>query len=73
MTKDEFIEYHRHELGGWLLDAATAQRTGSELALSIRFAMKRIDARLSLMFDQLQPKAEANHKPATPPAQPTRK
>lgn len=53
MTKEEFIEDHRHELGGWILDAATAMRTGGELAVSIRQAMRRIDARLSMMFDQL--------------------
>lgn len=53
MSKEEFIETHRHEIGGWLLDAATAMRTGGDLALSIRTAMKRIDARLAVMYDQL--------------------
>jgi hypothetical protein len=55
MTKDAFVDAHRHEIGGWLLDAATSGRTGGQLAASVRLYMKKIDLRLSSMYDQLVP------------------
>jgi hypothetical protein len=55
MSREEFIESHRHFFGGLVLDAATAQRTGADLALSIRTVMKRIDAELGKAFDSLKP------------------
>lgn len=71
MTKEEFVEEFRHEIGGMVLDAATAQRTGAELALSIRTVMRRIDAKLGQMYDALAPAPEqpkpgpqTNGKPA---------
>ena len=72
MSREEFIDKFRHEIGGMVLDAATAQRTGADLAMSIRFVMKRIDATLGAAFDLMQPPApikapERNGTPATQP------
>ncbi len=72
MTRDEFIDKFRHEIGGMVLDAATAHRTGAELAVSIRFVMKKIDATLGAAFDSLAPapKQPAPERNGTPAAQP---
>ena len=62
MTRDEFIEKFRHEIGGMVLDAATSGRTGAELSVSCRYIMRRIDAVLAAAFDSLHPPV----KPAPP-------
>jgi hypothetical protein len=56
MTKEKFIEAHRHEIAGWVMDAYTSGRTGAEAACAMRNTMKLIDARLAAMYGQLQPK-----------------
>jgi hypothetical protein len=54
MTREAFIELHRHELAGYVADAALFQRQGGELALWLRTKMRQIDQRLGEMFDQLR-------------------
>lgn len=56
--KEEFVEKFRHHFGGLVLDAATANRSGAELALSIRNVMKSIDKKLGEAFDMLTPPAK---------------
>lgn len=56
MNKDEFIRLHQHEIAGWIVDAATAGRSGGELASWLRFAMKKIDSRLAMIYDDLTAK-----------------
>lgn len=62
MTRSEFIDRWRHEISGLALDGATAQRTGADLALWARGLMRKVDAHLASMFDQLvvEPKPVAN-------------
>ena len=71
MTKAEFVELHRHEIAGWILDALTHHRSGAELAICVRGIMRKIDERLGTMYLQLvpldplvkeAPKPEANGK-----------
>jgi hypothetical protein len=59
-AREKFAEEFRHYFGGLVLDAATAGRTGAELALSLRHVMKGIDKKLGEAFDMLVP--------PTPPA-----
>lgn len=56
-AREDFINQFRHHFGGMVLDAATAQRTGAALAMSIRFVMKDIDKKLAEAFDMLVPPA----------------
>lgn len=53
MTRAEFVERHRHEIAGFLLDAVTQDRKGGELAMWLRLKMRAIDTRLSIMWDEL--------------------
>lgn len=66
MTKQAFIEKHRHELAGLVADAFTVTARGGPLAIMIREAFKKIDARLALIYDELcpAPHVPANGKPA---------
>ncbi len=64
MNRLEFIERYRHELGGMILDAATAQRTGADLSMALRHVMRTIDSRLGEMYDAL--------RPSTPPTVPAK-
>ena len=63
----EFIEKHRHELAGLVLDGATFNRTGGELALWCRNIMYRTDAKLALFFDELIPAPKPDMSKATEP------
>lgn len=53
MTRDEFLERHRHELAGLVLDAAVGERRGADLAIFLRNAMKRTDALLGAVWADL--------------------
>ena len=66
MTRSDFIDKWRHEIAGLALDGATAQRTGADLALWARGLMKKVDAHLASMFDQLvvEPKPVGNGQAA---------
>lgn len=56
MTREEFIQSHRHEFGGLVLSAATAGLTGAALSVFLRGVYQRIDAELSQAWQELQPK-----------------
>lgn len=55
MTRDAFVFKWRHEIGGLVLDAATAQRTGANLSVALREVMRRIDQMLATMHGELVP------------------
>jgi hypothetical protein len=55
MKRSEFIDKYKHRIAGFVCDAATAGRTGAELAVFLRHAMKQLDAEIGAMFDALQP------------------
>jgi hypothetical protein len=57
MTKQEFIEKWRYELGGMVCDAATHDRKGSELAMWERRMFQKQDVILAKMYDELVPNA----------------
>lgn len=68
MTRTEFVERHRHEIAGLVLDAATHGKHGSELAAWLRGVMRVIDTRLMQMHAELTATTEevppnANGKP----------
>ena len=67
MTRQQFIERHRHEIGGLVLDAATWGAHGSELSVRLRHVMRAIDAKLAEVYDDLvpplEPAAPAKEKP----------
>ncbi len=53
MTRDEFLIRFRHELEGWLLDAAMTQRSGSDLSMFLRMMRQKIESKLGVMFDAM--------------------
>lgn len=72
MTKQQFIERYRYELGGIVMDAATHCRQSGELAIWTRRMFERHDRMLERMFDELcpaplagvkAPSANGVHKP----------
>ena len=62
MTRQQAIEKYKHEFAGFVLDAATAGRSGGELSLWLRTAVQRIDAKIGAMFDEI---TAPEDKPAT--------
>jgi hypothetical protein len=66
VTRADFIERHRHELSGMVLDAATTQAKGAELSLLLRGLLRKVDLKLGAIYDSLAAKAEA---PPPAPAQ----
>lgn len=77
MSKDDFLDRHRHEIIGLILDAATSGRTGADLSLWLRRVGGRVDDKLAQIWQELrpeQPKAMEPPKPNGPqkaPQQPT--
>lgn len=67
MTRQEFIERHRHEIGGMVLDAATAGLHGEALSVFVRGIMRKTDLLLGRMHDELRPPEPL---PAKAPARP---
>lgn len=55
MTRQEFVELHRHQIAGLVLDAATAGRNGAELSQWLKLAMGKIDQQLGKMWENLSP------------------
>ncbi len=49
-TETEFLEEHRHEFGGYVLDALQIGVSGPALALFLRNILKKIDARLVTIY-----------------------
>ena len=65
MTRTEFVELHRHQIAGLVLDAATHGKTGGELSVWLRGVMAKIDAQLGRAWDSLHSAANNGHdKPA---------
>lgn len=64
MTKSEFVSEWRHELDGWILDAAMSSRSGSDLSIWLRSMRAKIEVKLGNIYDSLTEPA------AKPPAQP---
>ncbi len=52
MTRNEFLELLRHELGGLVLEAYGFGRGGADGALFIRNASRKIDAKLSEAYEK---------------------
>jgi hypothetical protein len=69
VTRSDFIERHRHELSGMVLDAATTQAKGAELSLLLRGLLRKVDLKLGAMYDSLAAKAEAPPAPVPPARQ----
>lgn len=74
MTRDEFIEKHRHELMGIITDAALLKPDGAMFARWLREQMRRMDVRLVAIYEEFNPPpkpaapqaASVNGKPAQP-------
>ena len=64
MTRIEFVNEYRHELDGWILDAAMESRKGAELSIFLRQMRAKIEAKLATMHDAL-----TNERPAVQPVQ----
>lgn len=47
MKKDAFVEKYHHLIAGMILDAATAQRSGTDLSLWLRLVMSKVDSMLN--------------------------
>lgn len=62
LTREEFIDRHRHELAGMVVDAATFGEHGAPGAMLLRGLMKKIDARLATIYGELTD--PPNGKPA---------
>ena len=73
MTKDQFVERHRHKLGGMILDGLVCSAKGDELSMRIRSLLRGVDQLLAQMYSELCPEPKENGQ-AKPPAQaPARK
>lgn len=64
MTQKEFTERFRHEVEGWLLDAAMSGRSGAELSIWLRHMRARIETKLGQMWQDMQSKAPGSGAPA---------
>lgn len=76
MTRQEFIEAWRHEIGGLILDAATRQSTGPELSLRLRHVLRHVDTLLGRIYADLSkeaPKAEKAEREDAPKTLPLTK
>lgn len=60
MTRQEFVELHRHQIAGLVLDAATAGRQGAELSVWLKLVMGKIDQQLGKMWNDLHPPTNGN-------------
>ena len=56
MTREQFVQMHKHHFLGLVADSIGKQRSGGELGLFLTQAIEKIDTRLGQIFDQLQPK-----------------
>jgi hypothetical protein len=63
-TREQFIDLHRYEFGGMILDAVTTKLTGAPLALFLQQISAKIDARLGKAYDDLMKQPVGNGKPA---------
>lgn len=54
MTREQFIEKYRFEIGGMLADASTHDRRSGHLAMWMRAQFENIDRVLGQAFDELK-------------------
>ena len=55
MTRQDFVERFRHELGGMILDGVTRNLDPRpDFSVFIRSILRKVDAKLSEMYDVLQ-------------------
>ncbi len=59
-TREQFVQEYRHEIEGWMLDAAMTKRSGAELSIFLRSIRARIEAKLAAMHADLQPSPQRN-------------
>lgn len=59
-TREQFVQDYRHEIEGWLLDAALTKRNGAELSLWLRAMRAKIEAKLAAVYADLQPVPNRN-------------
>jgi hypothetical protein len=55
MTQDEFVAKYRHEIDGWILDAAMEGRRGAELSIWLKTMRSKIESKLRAMYVSMQP------------------
>ncbi len=55
MTREQFIATFRHEIDGWVLDAAMSGHRGSDLSMFLRMMRGKIETKLASMYDALIP------------------
>lgn len=60
MTTEEFVGKYRHEIDGWILDAAMGGRHGAELSIFLRAMRAKIETKLGQIHMDLT--AEKNGK-----------
>ncbi len=65
MTRETFIENHKHMLGGICLDLVSRAKSGPELSILLGQAMERIETILGRCWDESNPKP-LPVKPAAP-------
>lgn len=72
MTRQEFIESHRHAILGVIWDLVYSRATGGELSMRISAGIATIDKGIGAMYDTLYPPNRPAPEPpkATPPAAP---
>lgn len=66
MTRQDFIDGHRHRLGGMVLDAATAGASGEALSILCRNILRKVDQELGRIYDELRPEPLPVKVPARP-------
>jgi hypothetical protein len=60
-NREQFVEDWRHEIDGWILDAAMQNRSGAELSMFLRVMRTKIGVKLGSMYDDLsKPKGPTN-------------
>ncbi len=64
MTRQEFIDTHRHEISGAVLDVLFRKAEGGELSLLVRQLLTRIDRSLGTAYDELTAARNGTPEPA---------
>ncbi len=66
MTKEQFVAKWRHEIDGWILDAAIEARRGADLSMFLRGMRAKVEAKLVAMYCDFQTTAPpANGQPGS--------
>ncbi len=64
MTRQDFIDAHRHEISGAVLDILFRKAEGGELSLLVRQLLTKIDRTLGNAYDELTAARNGTHEPA---------